>query len=655
MRRPLLLGVVMLWGFLLLCEAVSALSQSKPIVVYKIQVQLIPEEKAVRGREVLSWLNDSQVPVSELQFHLYLNAFKNNRSTFMRESGGSHRGFRASDKTWGFIDVNRIQVVGGVDLTAVMEYIQPDDNNTDDRTVMRLLLPEAVPPQGKITLEIDFYAKLPKVFARSGYGGDFYMVAQWFPKIGVFQGEKWNCHQYHQESEFFADYGVYEVEITVPAEFVVGATGPRIQEIENGDGTKTYTHYQEDVHDFAWTACPDFVEFREAYSLSDPVVKTEMILLVHRSHLNLKERYLSSLRNGLEFYSQNYGAYPYTTVTLVDPPINATGAGGMEYPTLFTSMGVSFIPQGVLMPEMVTIHEFGHGYWYGIIGTNEFEEAWLDEGINTYSEMKAMAQYYGEDQSLINLGPLKISDLVLQRSRVIASAALDPILKNSWEFYSPASYSSSVYSKAGLVLITLENYLGEEIMARIMKTFYERWKFKHPRSEDFFTVASEVSGQDLQWFFDQFFRSQGQLDYAIRTARSIEINPPEGVFPERAAWEQNLPAPEILSPGTQERLYKTEVTVERKGEWVFPQNVLLIFANGEEVWEHWDGKARWKRFVYQKPFRLKSAHIDPDRRIVLDVNYLNNSYAIKSNKNTPRKWALSLMLKLQQLFSFVSL
>ena len=93
---------------------------------------------------------------------------------------------------------------------------------------------------------------------------------------------------------------------------------------------------------------------------------------------------------GLEFYSRNYGAYPYETITLVDPPINALGAGGMEYPTLFTSIGLWFFPGGLRLPEMVTIHEFGHGYWYGIVASNEFEEAWLDEGINSYSEIKAM-------------------------------------------------------------------------------------------------------------------------------------------------------------------------------------------------------------------------------------------------------------------------
>ncbi|MCK4448171.1 MAG: M1 family metallopeptidase, partial [Candidatus Marinimicrobia bacterium] len=345
------------------------------------------------------------------------------------------------------------------------------------------------PPQEKITLFIEFYSKLPKVFARSGFYGDFFMVAQWFPKIGVFWKGKWNCHQYHLNTEFFADFGVYEVEITVPEEYVVGATGLRIKELKNEDGTKTYTHYQEDIHDFAWTACPDFVEFREKYSLENPQVSTEMILLIHRSHLNQKDRYLSSLKNGIEFYSQNYGAYPYPTITLVDPAPKASLNGGMEYPTLFTSMTFWAIPKGLHLPEMITIHEFGHNYWYGMIGSNEFEEAWLDEGFNTYSEIKAMEKYYGEDRSMIDMWGLKISDFILQRFRMIGSGKMDPIVKNSWEFFSGGSYGMNTYSKAALMLLTLENHLGDGVMSRIMRTYFERWKFKHPTTQDFVEVA----------------------------------------------------------------------------------------------------------------------------------------------------------------------
>ncbi len=647
MRKILLLVMVSLLTF----SPSSSAGLSEPIVDYHIKAKLIPEEKSVLGEEELTWVNDSNKYISELQFHLYLNAFKNSRSTFMRERGEAPRELRTNRKNWGYIEIDKIQVKDGPDLTSTIEYIQPDDDNKDDQTVARVTLPRPVPPRGKITLHIDFYSKLPRVVSRSGYHQDFYFVAQWFPKIGVLWKGEWNCHQYHSNSEFFANFGFYRVEITVPEGFVVGATGKRIDAARNGDDTITYTHFQENVHDFAWTACPDFIEFRQDYSLEDPTVNTQMILLIHRSHRNQKWRYLSALKNAIEFYSQNYGPYPYPTITLVDPPLGGLAAGGMEYPTLFTSFAFSWMPKGVYMTEMVTIHEFGHGYWYGIIGSNEFEEAWLDEGINSYSEIKAMKKYYGEDSSMFNIHGVKISDLVFHRVRITASSRLDPILKNSWEYYNGATYGINVYSKAAFMLLTLENYLGQDVMSDIMKTFYERWKFKHPTSQDFIALAEEVSGQDLSWFFGQFLKSPDKLDYAVGRLRSREVKKPEGILEgEQGLFEET----EREEAQEQEKVYRNEVVVVRKGELIFPQEILITFEEGEEIREQWDGTERWKRFVYLRPYRLRSAQVDPDNKVLLDDNFLNNSRVLKPKKISLLKCALDLMFKFQAFLAFVS-
>ncbi len=622
-------------------------SSNDYIVNYRIQAKLSVPEKIVFGEEVLSWRNTGDSSVSELQFHLYLNAFKNNRSTFMKESGGSHRWFEIDKDGWGHIDISRIGIQGGADLTSAIEYIQPDDQNPDDQTVMRVFLPEPLPPGEAIILEINFQSKLPQVFARSGYKGNFFMVAQWFPKIGVSENGQWNCHQYHSNSEFYADFGIFEVDMTVPQDFVLGATGKRIKKVKNSNGTRTYTYYQENVHDFAWTACPDFVEIRKPFSLDDPPVQTEMIFLVHKAHLKLKDRYEEALRNGLTFYSQSYGAYPYETITLVDPPLNALGAGGMEYPTLFTSMGSWFFPKGLKVPEMVTIHEFGHGYWYGMVASNEFEEAWLDEGINSYSEVKAMDQYYGSDRSMVDIAAVKMSDLVNSRISILGLSKLDPIMTKSWEFYSRGSYGANVYARAALTLLTLEGYLGEDVMADVMKTYFERWKFKHPKSEDFFAVAEEVSGQDLDWFFDQFFKTPGQLDYSVGRIRSVEIKAPQGIFKGESV------EPERKKVGSEEKTYKNEVVIRREGDLYFPQEILIVFENGEEIRESWDGRSRWKRFEYFKPAKLKMAQIDPENKIPLDINLMNNSRLLKPDKTPLLRLALGITLTFQKLLTLL--
>jgi hypothetical protein len=628
---------------------------SKPVVSYDLKARLRPGTRTVEGSETLTWLNDSGAPVSELRFHLYLNAFQNNRSTFMVESGALASREKRPAEDWGRIDVTSLRIPGGPDLAPTLEFVQPDDGNQDDRTVARVPLPSPVPPGGRITLEIEFVSKLPKVIARSGYVGEFYLVGQWFPKLGVFQNGAWNCHQYHAHSEFFADFGLFKAELTVPEKYIVGATGKRIGERTNADGTKTYTHYQDDVHDFAWTACPDFREFREKFVLDDPKVETEMILLVHRAHLGQKDRYVRSLRQGIEFYSRNYGAYPYPTITLVDPAPGAMAAGGMEYPTFFTSDTMSWLPAGVRMPELVTIHEFGHNYWYGMVGSNEFEEAWLDEGINTYSEIKAMDHYYGADRSMLDLFGVRLGEVPYQRLTVIGSGRFDPILKNSWSFIG-GSYTVNVYSKAGLMMLTLEKMLGEPVMGKVMKTYFETWKFRHPTSRDFVRVAEDVSGRDLGWFFDQVLSSPDKLDYGISDLRTFEIAAPDGVFDggKAPSDKESRSGEERKAPGTP-KLFRSVVTAARTGEMIFPQEILVTFENGEKVREFWDGRDRWTRFVYDREVRVRSAEVDPEHRLALDVNYLNNSRVMDAGTAAPMKFGAGLLKWFQGLLSFIAM
>ena len=625
---------------------------SREVASYDIKARLVPATRTIEATETLVWTNDSETAVSELPFHLYMNAFRNNRTTFMKESGGLHRGFESGRDEWGKIDVGRIVIAGGADLTGTMAFLRPDDGNPDDRTVMQVTLPAPLGPGERIVLEITFATRLPRVFARSGYSGEFYMVAQWFPKIGVLQEDGVGLPPISRQFRVLRRLRRLQGAITVPEKYVVGATGRRESERKNADGTKTLVHVQEDVHDFAWTACPDFVESRERFVLDDPPVDTEMILLVHKAHLNSRDRYALALRRGLEFFSKSYGPYPYETITLVDPAPGAAGAGGMEYPTLFTAGTTSWMPAGVRMPEMVTIHEFGHGYWYGIVASNEFHEAWLDEGINSYSEVKAMEKYYGEGRSMIDLGGLRIGDLTSQRAKVIGSGRFDPVLRGSWDYVSGGSYGLNVYAKAALMMLTLERWLGEDVMARVMKTYYERWKFRHPTSDDFIRAAEEVSGKDLGWFFDQTLRSPDKLDYAVSELSAREVNEAAGLFDEKGAGPV---ADAKAAKAAKAAAFRNVVVVARYGEWIFPQELLVTFADGRKIRETWDGKDRWKRFVYELPVKAVSAEIDPDRKLVLDGNYLNNSRILEPDKKPVRRASLGLLRWLQGLLSLVSL
>jgi hypothetical protein len=318
------------------------------VVDYRIQARLDREKKQVSGRERITWRNTSTDTVGDLWFHLYLNAFKNSKSTFYRESGGRLRSDDMPEDGWGYVDVTSIALADGTDLRGAMTFEAPDDGNEDDQSVARVVLPTPVPPGGTVTLDIAFLSQLPRVFARTGYKDDFYMVAQWFPKLGVYEpaGMRgratggWNCHQFHANSEFYADYGRFEVEMTVPAEFVLGATGERTSRRDNGDGTTTYVHVQDDVHDFAWTASPHYVELRQTFSATGDVTAeeyartaalvdrpmdevrlsdVEVILLVQPPHRSQAPRYFDAAKASIKWFGLWYGRYPYRTLTVVDP------------------------------------------------------------------------------------------------------------------------------------------------------------------------------------------------------------------------------------------------------------------------------------------------------------------------------------------------
>jgi hypothetical protein len=633
---------------------------SPRIANYQISAVLNTEKKTVQGKQVLTWRNHTQDTISELRFHLYLNAFKNSETTFMCESGGINRSFSIGEKGWGWIDVSSIKVVDGEDLTDKIDFIQPDDGNRNDQTVIRVPLSTPVQPQQTIQLALEFMEQLPRAFARTGYQNNFFMVAQWFPKIGVYEapGERyatrgsWNCHQFHSNTEFFADYGIYDVDLTVPSDYVVGAVGLLQKERANGDGTKTMFYRAEDVHDFCWTADPVYRVARDKWN------NVEVTLLYQPSHSDQVTRYLNAAKIGLEYFDKLYGKYPYPNLTVVDPPVDAMGAGGMEYPTLITAGAFWNMPEGIKFTEMVTIHEFGHQYWYGLVANNEFEEAWLDEGINTYSEIKIMTAAYGEDASLIKFYGISISDLAEQRGGYTCSS--DPkrgaIFQKAWT-YERGGYGTYSYSKPGLMLVTLENYLGQETMAKIMRTFFERWKFRHPTSRDFIAVVNEVSGKDLNWYFDQVLYGTDVVDYAVSSISNREVGEKLfGVFErngQKATLKGEKDTTQRHSNGNE--LFESKVIVSRLGEVKLPVEVFIKFVNGETLREQWDGQDRWKVFKYQKDTKVLSVEVDPDHKIPLDVNLTNNSKTTDRHTIGIWKYVLRWLFWMQSLLHYFSM
>src|SRR3954468_17119268 len=353
---------------------------------YSIDVRLDPVSRTITGTEVITWRNITTKPVDDLRFHLYWNAWRDDRSSWQRERSlarATARTTRPEDRA--SMNVSAVRVKNGeqtADLTGSMRFIAPDDGNADDRTVLQAALPQPAAPGSTLTIEIVWTAHVPRTVARTGAVGNFFFIAQWFPKLGVLQEDGWNCHQFHSNTEFFSDYGVYDVRMTVPKAWALGATGVVRDRRDNSDGTTMHRYYQEDVHDFAWTTSPDSLD-RTARFEHPTLPPVEMRLLLRPDHANQAERHFEATRAALKYYGEWFGAYPYGHITIVDPAWQS-GADGMEYPTLFTAGTRWLTPRDVTEPEGVTVHEAGHQFWYGVVASNEFEHAWMDEGVNTW-------------------------------------------------------------------------------------------------------------------------------------------------------------------------------------------------------------------------------------------------------------------------------
>jgi len=567
-------------------------------VSYRIEAQLFPAQKKLLAQETIVWKNTSSRPVNTLVFHLYPNAFRSEKTTYFTEAG-YHRKSKEELSTlqFGGIDVTEMRVVEGEELTGKIRFISPDDGNRDDTTVAEVDLRNPVPPNGQIVLKLNFALTIPQIFSRSGQAGQYFFMGQWFPKLGVLDGAgRWHAHQYHLHSEFFAEFGHYQVALTLPEEFIVGASGTLINKTKNADGTYTHVFEEDHIHDFAWVACPFFKEIIERIALEGRTQEITIVLLL--SHPRAKDRYLSALRYAMAFYAKHIYPYPYRKLTLVDPPFTGLRSGGMEYPTLITGAHLDLLPSSVRLTEWVTVHEFGHQYWYGIVGTDEAREAWLDEGVNTYFELEIMEGLFKDSPSLVNLPLLRLSVPEYHRQRAFAGTRLDRINQPSWHFMDGASYAAAVYSRTATLLWSLRNLVGRDRMLGFFKRYAETFRYKHPESSDFLALFNRHTGEDFTWAFERYVNGYETLDHAVYSIESTRIQDDLGLFQNEVVFVRN--------------------------QGYFPVELQITLENGEHIHQSWNTPENRKEIRFTAPSPIAEARIDPDFKVPLDENRLNN-------------------------------
>lgn len=531
-------------SFIVMLIALNVVGQSKNYfqqeVNYKIKVTLDDQNHMLYGDEEFEYINNSNDVLTEIFIHLWPNAYKNAKTAMAKQqfAKGDYFLLWAGQKDRGYIDSLNF----AVDDQKV-DFVYPE--NYEDIAVIKL--PKPLQPGGKITVTTPFRVKIPSgTISRLGHIGQSYQITQWYPKPAVYDREGWHEMPYLTQGEFYSEFGSFDVEITLPENYTVGATGDlqtesEMQRLEqlasapvlpskgsdntfppSSEKTKTLRYVQNNVHDFGWFADKRWIVRKGEVELphSKRKVTTWAMFTPESADLWLKTG-IKSINDGLYYYSLWTGDYPYNQCTAVDGTISA--GGGMEYPNV-TVIGNTSSEQGL---ATVIIHEVGHNWFYGILGSNERDNAWMDEGINSFFETRTILKTNPNPSRLgAMVGNEKVDDVlkldrfsyqyITEELSYLLSARTneDQPMQLPSEYYSNMNYGTIVYKKSALAFNYLMNYLGEEEFNRCMAAYYEAWKFKHPSPADLQSVFETTSGKNLSWFFDDLVTTRGKLDYA---------------------------------------------------------------------------------------------------------------------------------------------
>ena len=597
-------------------------------VHYKIDVKLDDDNHFLHGKEIITYYNNSSDSLEKIHLLLYPNAYKNNETHFAQQQKRFEKTkfLNSKEDDKGYIEIDSLVVdnVSG-------EIIIPEDSiSTGYVNLSKLLL-----PGDSVKIFIKWSVKIPLSFSRMCHSGQKYYITQWFPKIPVYDKNGWHPYPYLTIGEFYYEFGDYDVNITLPSNYVVAATGTLIapstehefldslaiigsavmnmskKEYITWKGSnknpisseteKTLTYKAKNVVDFAWTASKEHLVQKSFYSYensSDLIGIWNYFLPENR---RAWENAINITKSTLKSYGKLCGPYPYPNVVTVDGDL--TAGGGMEYPmlTIINSSNMQ------LQMWQVIGHEVGHNWFYGILGFNEREKAWMDEGLNTFGEMRFLEEEFPDSLSPLNMLPFSdtfkkmLDNLNFQNVYQIflamakASDNIQPGDLNGYLYTSGMSYNASVYIKPAMGFRLLEQYVGREKFDKAMNEFYEQWKFCHPQPEDMQMSFEKSLDMDLNWLFQDFLKKIDLPDYKISKFTVKDID----------------------------NQYQTIIDVENLGETIQPFPIVL-YKDGKELLKEWIANVqKSKTITFTTKEKPDQAIIDPELSTI-ETNYYNN-------------------------------
>jgi len=521
-------------------------------VNYTISVELNDKNHTLYGTESFEYINNSPNQLNEIYIHLWPNAYSNKKTALAKQTYqmGENDLTTGNDSLKGSISQLDFKVN---DIAVRWDY---EAYNID---ICILHLNEPLLPGNKIVVSTPFFVQIPSGnISRLGHIGQSYQITQWYPKPAVYDKDGWHQMPYLTQGEFYSEYGSFDVSITLPQNYVVGATGDlqtsseldfltqlaektaeELKNIEPGkknypkgsndfpassEAKKTIRYTQKNVHDFAWFADKRYMVLKGEVELPHSKRKVTSWSMFTPRNKGLWSKSIEYINDATFYYSKWNGDYPYNQVTAVDGTISA--GGGMEYPNV-TVIGNANSAHEL---EVVIVHEVGHNWFYGQLGTNERVHGWMDEGMNTLNEIRYIQTKYPNNTALsdmvlngrFHLNDLDHHDMADMAYRAIAGLGEDQPIETHSARFTSINYGIIMYQKTGLVFYYLKDYLGEELFDKCMQTYYRDWEFKHPQPEDMKASLEKTSGKKLDWLFEDLIKTTNHVDYKISSAKKTE-------------------------------------------------------------------------------------------------------------------------------------
>lgn len=585
------------------------------VASYVLEARLDETTHRISGKGVIDFFNASHAPLGELYFHLYMNAFKHEKSLFLRSPFGGGRGAaRAED--WGFIDVTQLKAreFGGVDLWPTRQNGSPEE--PDDETDVKVTLPRPLAPGARLTLEVEFSCKLPRIVLRTGYSEDFHFVGQWFPKLARLTPDGTFVHfPFHPQAEFHADYGSYDVTIDVPEGMTVGATGERV-EARNSGGRRRERYRADAVHDFAWTAWSGFLERRHT------IDGVSVRMLYPEGHQRNADDAVAALTFALPRASRLYGRYPYSTLTVVHPPAGADQAGGMEYPTLITTGGPWYAGiAGDRAIEAVTVHELMHQWFYGLVGSDEARFPFLDEGLTSYAEQRTRDASFGTGSLFRGFG-LELSATAVARAVAAERAEDAPLAGAASQFPGFQTLAALVYSRSATLFETLARVHGRDRLERALGAYARTYRFAHPGPAELVAALEAELGPGTARLLDLALNQRGRVNYLVRDVQNAPERTPGGHL------DAHGNADEPVAGSTVPQRFHGRAVIYRHGDLELPVEILLVDAVGRVTKKRWNGAGLFHVVEHHGDARLATVVVDPERRVLLDDDLLDNAATV---------------------------